>query len=144
MSEKTTCSRRPHGRPLHPQRAAGVRGEELACEHLERRGFAIIARNVRTRRGEIDVIAFDGSTLVFAEVKTLRANRTSRRAGPERSARPLDALRFRQRHHIRSLASAWLAAAKPPRAREIRFDAIGVTIDSSGALLALEHIEGAW
>ncbi|MHB1808165.1 MAG: YraN family protein [Solirubrobacteraceae bacterium] len=133
------------------RRAIGARGEDLACEHLERRGFAILARNVRTRGGEIDVVAFDGVALVFAEVKTLRVAhpgiRTERRPGaPTTVPRigPLDGLRFSQRHRIRGLATAWLAARPPFRAREIRFDAIGVTIDLAGALLELEHLEAAW
>jgi putative endonuclease len=47
----------------------GKTGEDLACAELERRGYAIIARRYRRRRGEIDIIARDGETLVFVEVK---------------------------------------------------------------------------
>src|SRR5918995_6198432 len=47
----------------------GIRGEELAVQELERRGYAILARRYRTECGEIDVIADDGGTLVFVEVK---------------------------------------------------------------------------
>ena len=46
----------------------GSTGERLAAEHLERRGFAILERNYRTRWGELDLIAFDGRVLVFCEV----------------------------------------------------------------------------
>jgi putative endonuclease len=45
-------------------------GEELACAELERRGYAVIARRYRTRVGEIDIVARDGETTVFVEVKT--------------------------------------------------------------------------
>ena len=48
----------------------GKTGEDLACHELERRGYAIVARRWRQRRGEIDIIARDGATLVFVEVKT--------------------------------------------------------------------------
>ena len=48
----------------------GKDGEDLACAELERLGYAIIARRYRQRGGEIDVIARDGATLVFVEVKT--------------------------------------------------------------------------
>lgn len=49
--------------------ALGKSGEDLACRELERRGYAILARRYRGRRGEIDIIARDGPTLVFVEVK---------------------------------------------------------------------------
>ena len=52
----------------------GKSGEDLACRELERRGYAIVARRYRVRGGELDVIARDGPTLVFIEVKT-RAGR---------------------------------------------------------------------
>ena len=51
----------------------GQRGEELAAEHFERLGFEVLARNHRTRFGELDLVAYDGHTLVFAEVKTRRS-----------------------------------------------------------------------
>jgi putative endonuclease len=53
----------------HARIALGKTGEDLAVRELERRGYAIIARRWRSRRGEIDVIARDGATLVFVEVK---------------------------------------------------------------------------
>ena len=50
--------------------ALGKSGEDLACRELERRGYAILARRYRRRRGELDIIARDGETVVFVEVKT--------------------------------------------------------------------------
>jgi putative endonuclease len=47
----------------------GKTGEDLACRELERRGYAIVARRYRQRSGELDIIARDGPTLVFIEVK---------------------------------------------------------------------------
>ena len=47
----------------------GKTGEDLAVGELERQGYAILARRYRTRHGEIDVVARDGETLVFVEVK---------------------------------------------------------------------------
>jgi putative endonuclease len=47
----------------------GKTGEDLACAELEKRGYAIIARRYRQRGGEIDIVARDGPTIVFAEVK---------------------------------------------------------------------------
>ena len=51
-----------------PRRTLGETGERLALAHLGRLGFALVARNHRTRFGEIDLIVFDGRTLVFVEV----------------------------------------------------------------------------
>jgi putative endonuclease len=53
----------------------GKTGEDLACGELERRGYAIIARRHRCRNGELDIVARDGPTLVFVEVKA-RDSRT--------------------------------------------------------------------
>jgi putative endonuclease len=47
----------------------GKTGEDLACAELERRGYAIVARRYRRRGGEIDIVARDGPTVVFVEVK---------------------------------------------------------------------------
>ncbi len=51
----------------------GKLGEDFACRELERRGYAIVARGYRTRVGELDIVAHDGDTLVFVEVKTRRS-----------------------------------------------------------------------
>jgi len=110
-------------------------GEQLAAEHLERRGLAVLARNHRTRWGEIDLIAADAQRIVFCEVKT-------RRLG---AAGPFEGLREAQCRRLRRMAVAWLQAqGERPRTPELRFDAIGVTIDACGRLVALEHIEGAF
>ncbi|HEX4805119.1 MAG TPA: YraN family protein [Conexibacter sp.] len=113
----------------------GRLGEQLAAEHLERRGFAILARNHRSRWGELDLIAADARRIVFCEVKT-------RRLGP---AGPFDGLREAQCRRLRRMAAAWLQEQPDrPRTPELRFDAIGVTIDARGRLVALEHLEGAF
>jgi putative endonuclease len=111
---------------------------------MRRLGFTIVARNVRTRNGEIDLIAFDGRTLVFAEVKTRRA--VNRRRGLCPADQPLAWLRARQRQRLKRLACAWLYdnTHGRPRAHTIRFDAIGMIVDGAGELLRLDHIEGAW
>jgi putative endonuclease len=127
-----------------PRHALGRRGEQLAAAHLDRLGFTSLGRNERTRYGEIDLIAFDGRTLVFAEVKTRRVD--ARQYPPRPDQLPLHWLRPRQRIRLRKLATAWLTDQKHirPSAHTIRFDAIGVTIDSQNRLLRLDHVEGAW
>lgn len=127
-----------------PRQALGRRGERLAARHLRARGFRLLARNARTARGEIDLIAFDGATLVFVEVKTRRA-RSPSRLGREDEP-PLAGLRPAQRARLRRLAAAWLAEHRGSRpfAQEIRFDAIGVVLDRTGRALQIEHVEDAW
>jgi putative endonuclease len=113
----------------------GQRGEDLAAEHLARRGFRILERNFRTRWGELDIIAFDGRVLAFCEVKTRRATGRS----------PLESIRGHKRSRIRKMAGQWLAERRDrPYAHVLRFDAIGVSFDAAGRLVALEHLEGAF
>jgi putative endonuclease len=142
-------SQRQEGRPSSTpdggrRRALGRLGEDLAARHFGRLGFTILGRNVRTRAGEIDLIAFDGRTLVFAEVKTRRTGARDGRAHPDQE--PLSGLRHRQRARLRRLAVAWLSDEDRtrPSARTIRFDAVGVLVDGRGRLVRLDHLEGAW
>lgn len=58
----------------HQRQLLGLVGEDLAARALEARGYAILERRYRTDRGEIDIVAEDGDTLVFVEVKA-RADR---------------------------------------------------------------------
>jgi len=59
-----------HGMAEDHRQSLGKLGENLACAALTTRGYAIIARRYRTRVGEIDIIARDGDTTVFVEVKS--------------------------------------------------------------------------
>ena len=51
----------------------GRKGERIACRFLLRQGFDVLARRYRSRSGELDIVAFEGDTLVFIEVKTRRS-----------------------------------------------------------------------
>ncbi len=114
----------------------GRAGEDAAVAHLHRRGLEILARNHRTRFGELDVVAYDGTALVFCEVKTGRAGA---RTGP------VDNLSESKRTQVRRMAAAWLAdTADRPHAADLRFDAICITFDAHGRLATLDHMEGAF
>ena len=118
-------------------RLLGPRGEQLAAEHLVRRGFQIVERNYRTRSGELDIVAFDGRTLAFCEVKSRRLSAPG--------LRPFDSLHARKRAQVRRIAQQWLAErGQRPFAPVLRFDAIRVTFDAGGELAGLEHLEGAF
>jgi putative endonuclease len=123
-----------------PRRGLGATGEQLAVDHLVRAGYTVLERNFRCRSGELDVVATGHGCLVFCEVKTRLAGG---RRGP---AGPLDAIGPRKRRRVRALASEWMAARARdrPRPPSIRFDAIGITLDHAGRLLALEHVENAF
>jgi putative endonuclease len=117
------------------RKTLGRVGERLAAEHVERLGWEIVARNHQTRQGEIDLIAVDGDTLVFAEVKTCRAGRH----------RPWDNLHERKRGQVRRLAGAWFAEQRSrPHFRHIRCDAIGIVLDERDTLVRLDHLKGAF
>jgi putative endonuclease len=117
----------------------GQRAEELVARRLAAAGWKIVERNARTRHGELDIVARDGRSLVFVEVK---AGREHASFGPER---PILAVDARKQRRVRKLASAWMAERRdlPPYA-EIRFDAVGVTFDRAGRVADYEHIPGAF
>src|SRR5438552_16381601 len=90
-------------------------GEDAACAHMERLGYTIVARNHRTRFGELDLVCFGLQTLVFVEVKTRRGR-----------GHPWDALGARKQARVRRMAAGYLAEAPDrPLAEALRFDAIG-------------------
>jgi putative endonuclease len=115
----------------------GRAGEDLALAHMERLGYALVARNHRTRFGEIDLVVCDAGALVFCEVKTRRANAAGRL--------PWEALHAGKQRRVRAMATSFLAeVADRPRRRSVRFDAIGVVVDARGSLVRLDHLEGAF
>jgi putative endonuclease len=125
-----------------PRRRLGARGEELAARHLEARGYQVVERNFRTRYGELDVVARAARFLVFCEVKTRIV-----RAEPGQDALgPFAAIGARKQRQVRAMAREWLTQGRleGPRPPELRFDAIGVSFDAHGRLLALEHLEAAF
>ncbi len=101
----------------------GKSGEDLACLELRRRGYAIVARRYRTRAGEIDIVARDGGTLVFVEVKTRRSLRFGH---------PAEAVTARKQAKIRAMACDYLARAALGDC-PCRFDVVAVTLRASGA-----------
>ncbi len=107
--------------------AFGKSGEDLACRELERRGYAIVARRYRTRAGELDIVARDGATLVFVEVKA-RAGRgfgaaaEAVTAGKRRRIVQL-AREYVMRHHLES--------------HPCRFDVVSIDFDAGGPVVEL-------
>lgn len=99
----------------------GTEGEALAASYLETQGYRIWARNFRSGKGEIDIIASDGNTLVFVEVKT----RSTARFGLPREA----VTSFKQ-SMLRKTAMAYLVQL--PKEIPCRFDVVEIQIHANG------------
>lgn len=117
---------------LMDKRALGREGEDAAAAFLEARGYTIVDRNVRTREGEIDIVAARDDVVAYIEVKT----RSSRAYGL-----PAEAVTPRKAARIRRLAVAHLASS-PAFARTVRFDVIEV--ERRCGVMTLAHREGCF
>jgi putative endonuclease len=136
VSHATRSSLASSAVPTDLRQHLGRIGEDLALAHFERLGYELVARNHRTRYGEIDLVVFDGDTLVFVEVKTRRATRSGRG--------PWESLHGRKCRQVRRMAVAFLMEPGRPYSADLRFDAVGVVIDSHGLLVRLDHLEAAF
>ena len=114
-------------------RTRGADGERLAAQYLERRGYRILEHNYRTRMGEIDLIAKDGGTLVFVEVKA----RTDERFGG-----PAEAITKAKQARIGRLAQQYLAARRLAD-RLCRFDVVLIRGDDPKTC-SIELLMGAF
>ena len=97
----------------------------------------MLARNHRTRFGELDLILADEqeATIVFCEVKSRRLG-----SGPWQAN-----LHEKKQKQVRTMAAAWLAKVTDrPFGAELRFDAVGVTLDDRGLLVRLDHVQAAF
>jgi len=95
----------------------GRRGEDCAARYLRRKGLRIVARSVRLPQGEIDLVALDGQTVVFVEVKTRRDHR---------AGRPEDAVDDRKQQKLIRLAKAFLTR-HDLFGHACRFDVVAIT-----------------
>lgn len=118
---------------MDERQALGEVGEKHAARFLSRQGYRIVKRNYRCPTGEIDLIALDGATIVFVEVKT----RSSRE-----HADPQDAVTPAKQRYLTRSAKCFLSQTQSQR-RPCRFDIIAITLDGSKPL-DIEHIENAF
>ncbi|WNM23427.1 YraN family protein [Demequina capsici] len=110
--------------------AVGRYGEDVAARRLEELGWRMLDRNWRCARGELDIVAVDGASLVVVEVKTRRGSAMGS---------PLEAVTPRKLSKLRTLTAAWLAAHEG-RWSEVRIDVIAVTLPRAGGP-TLEHLK---
>ncbi len=114
-------------RPLNKIERGSI-AEMRAVELLIGKGYTIVEKNFRTKLGELDIIARDGTTLVFLEV---RSRRTAR------YGTAIDAVGFNKQRRVSRMALQYLQWRKP-RFIAARFDVIGIT---AGEIV---HIQDAW
>jgi putative endonuclease len=116
----------------------GRRAEDLVAEHLRSRGWRLVARNAHLPSGELDIVALDGSVLVFVEVK---AGRAGSPRGPDRPAHRVDR---RKQLKLRRLAREWIAERRGPSGVSgYRFDVVGVSFGADG-VPDVDHVRQAF
>ncbi len=120
--------------PSDTRRVVGIKGEEEAARFLTRSGLAILDRNVRTRAGEIDLVAREGKTIVFVEVKTRR---------DLEGEPPQAAVNTRKQNRLGRLAQGYLKS-KRIRQSPCRFDVVSVIVNEEGGVKAIRHIPNAF
>jgi putative endonuclease len=129
--ERLRAAVRRGARRYRGLRGVGQEWEDAAARHLQRAGYRILARNYRTRAGEIDFVAEDGATLCFIEVKARRTPAF----GP-----PAEAVTPEKQRRIWNAAQMYLRKA---RVRPVcRFDV--VAIDASGSPARVDLLRGAF
>jgi putative endonuclease len=114
------------------RQALGKRGEDLACEELQKRGYTIVDRRFRTRCGELDIVARDRGVLVFVEVKA----RTSGNFGT-----PLESITWQKRQRLSAMAEAYLCH-KRLAGVPCRFDVVSIFEGQNGH--SVELVTGAF
>jgi putative endonuclease len=111
---------------MDARRQLGDKGEQRAVDYLKHHGYRIVARNWRTNRGELDIIAESGAELVFVEVRTIESANVGF---------PEESVGSRKQRQLAQLATAYVQQAK--YVGDWRIDVIA--IDHNG----LRHIENA-
>ena len=115
-------------------KSLGQRGEEAAARFLRKLGYIIVARGHRDRIGEIDLVAVDGRTVVFVEVKT----RTSQEAG-----HPADAVDEHKQRQLTRLALSYMKRHDLLECKA-RFDVVAITWPDHKGKPKIEHFKNAF
>lgn len=115
-------------------KALGRHGEDLAAAWLERSGYRVLGRNVRTRLGEIDIVAGRGSLVVIVEVKTRRS---------DEAGSPLEAITPTKARRLRRLAEAYMIDAGLAEDHDVRIDCIGIRTGNMPGEERMDHVENA-
>jgi len=114
------------------RRETGRRGEDVAATFVAGLGYRVVMRNFRCRAGEIDLVALDGETVVFVEVRSRMGNRCGT---------PLESVDGRKQARVGRVARYFLSA-RGWHERAARFDVIGIRLDAEPP--AVEHVRAAF
>lgn len=122
----------------HDPHSLGRQGEQLAADYLAAKGYRIVLRNFRYRRNEIDIIALNGRTLCFIEVKT---------RGSLEKGHPVESVTPQKQKEIIKAAKAYLLRLEN-REPDCRFDVIAILAESMTgdriATCSIEHFTDAF
>lgn len=116
-------------------RALGRFAEQYAVDALRKRGYRIVETNVRYRVGEIDVVAEDGKTLVFVEVRARRSNLYGT---------PAETVGMKKQQRVWRAVETYLQERKVDPARPCRIDVVAIQLDQTGQPAELEVIQDAF
>lgn len=112
----------------------GMLGEEIAREHLSQQGLRIIEKNYTSKLGEIDIVALDGRSIVFVEVKT----RKSKRHG-----HPLESITPKKQKQIIKAAKCYIKEKRLSNC-SCRFDAVGIFFNKHTNEPEVTYVRGAF
>lgn len=112
----------------------GERGEDAAARYLKRKGYRILARHLDSRLGELDIVAVDGRTVVFVEVKT----RATTDAG-----HPAEAIDEQKQRRMTQAALAYLKSHRLLN-QSARFDVVAINWPDGSRQPMIEHFENAF
>lgn len=117
------------------RKRTGAQGEAIAGAFLQQAGLQILARNWRRAGGELDIVAADGQTLVFVEVRT----RSSRAFGSAE-----ESVDWRKQRQVRKMAAQFLSEEQA-RYRQYRFDVVVVYLAGPrGGVQEIRHLPNAF
>lgn len=116
---------------MNRKQISGVKGEELAVSFLTKKGYKIIDRNFRAKGGEIDIVAIDGDTLVFVEVKA---------RSTDEFGSPLEAITsWKMKSLIRTAQFYKIRNPRLPQA--MRIDAVAINLDGENELKSIDLVK---
>jgi putative endonuclease len=117
-----------------PEKSLGDRGEDAAAKYLKRQGYHILARSLDSPLGELDIVAVDGRTVVFVEVKTRRSDDAGRAS---------EAIDQRKEQRMTQAALAYLKSNRL-LGYSARFDVVAITWPDDARRPTIEHFKNAF
>lgn len=119
---------------MDARHARGRAAEQAACEYLQKRGLRLLARNVRSRNGEIDLVMQEAGSLVFVEVRYRRSDRFGS------AAETVDA---RKQQHLINAAQLYIQRHDPAGRLATRFDVIALEDETQNTIKWIKNAFGA-